>query len=142
MAQLQARLAGLDIDLDKKRPEAPFAGTVAARTSDEGTVVSAGQTILRLVENDRLQARIGVPQQVSTASHRCHRASSEDLGYAQPHRLHAGRQAPQHSRKPSHLLAEAGYPNGRDAKTGEPWCCISIRRHRARAKSRLDWLNK
>ncbi|MGF1498749.1 MAG: efflux RND transporter periplasmic adaptor subunit [Elainellaceae cyanobacterium] len=64
--ELDANLARLNIDLDKSVLKAPFAGTIAARLIDEGTVVTAGQPIVELVENTNLEARIGVP--ILTAS--------------------------------------------------------------------------
>jgi multidrug efflux pump subunit AcrA (membrane-fusion protein) len=59
--QLDARIASIEIDLAKSTIKAPFAGTISKRLVDEGTVVSTGQSILRLVENTGLEARIGVP---------------------------------------------------------------------------------
>lgn len=44
---------------------APYAGTIQARYSDEGTQINAGQNILRLVETDRIEAHIGVPDSVA-----------------------------------------------------------------------------
>ncbi|MBL8490656.1 MAG: ABC transporter substrate-binding protein [Rhodocyclaceae bacterium] len=42
-----------------------------------------------------------------------------------------------------HLLAEAGYPNGRDAKTGEPLVInLDTTAGGVGGKSRIDWLNK
>jgi pyruvate/2-oxoglutarate dehydrogenase complex dihydrolipoamide acyltransferase (E2) component len=51
--------------LEKSVLKAPFAGTVAARLMDEGTVIMAGQTVLRLVEDTHLEARVGVPPHVA-----------------------------------------------------------------------------
>lgn len=65
VAQLDARLAALDIDLEKSVLKAPFAGTIAARMVDEGTVITAGQPILRLLEDTQLEARVGVPPHVA-----------------------------------------------------------------------------
>ncbi len=59
--QHDASIANLDIELQKSVLRAPFTGTISARLVDEGTVVSPGQSILRLVENGNLEARIGVP---------------------------------------------------------------------------------
>ncbi len=60
VAQIEAELATIDIDLDKLRLMAPFAGTIAARHLDEGRVVAAGEAVLELLETHHLQARIGV----------------------------------------------------------------------------------
>lgn len=59
--QFDANLANLDIDLDKSTLFAPFAGKVSARLLDQGSTISAGQPVLTLVEDDRLEAHIGIP---------------------------------------------------------------------------------
>ncbi|MCJ2544499.1 HlyD family efflux transporter periplasmic adaptor subunit [Thermostichus vulcanus] len=59
--QLQASLASLDVALSKSVIRAPFAGRIALRHVDEGTVVGSGQPVLRLVESGAWEARIGVP---------------------------------------------------------------------------------
>ena len=59
--QLDARLADLDVNLAKSTLTAPFSGTVAEHKVDTGTVVGAGQSVVRLVENTAPEARVGVP---------------------------------------------------------------------------------
>ena len=56
-----ARIGSLDIDLEKSTLRAPYAGVVAARYADPGTVLAAGTPVLRLVSAGVLQARIGIP---------------------------------------------------------------------------------
>lgn len=58
---LLARLDSLDIDLEKSSLRAPYAGVVAARYADPGTVLAAGTPVLQLVSAAALQARIGIP---------------------------------------------------------------------------------
>ncbi len=65
VAQFDANLAAIEIDLDKSVLKAPFAGKIASRTADEGTVVSAGQALLRLVEDTHLEMHVGVPPHVT-----------------------------------------------------------------------------
>ncbi len=65
VAQFDARLAAVNLDLQKSVLHAPFAGTIAARLVDEGTVVAAGQPLVRLVEDTHLEVRVGVPPQVA-----------------------------------------------------------------------------
>ncbi len=60
VALAEARLASLDVDLDKSILRAPFAGTIARRMQDEGSVVAVGAPLLVLEETSRLRARIGV----------------------------------------------------------------------------------
>jgi len=58
---LDARLGDLSIDIEDSILLAPFDGTVAKRYVDEGTVVSPASPIVRLVEDQRLEAWIGLP---------------------------------------------------------------------------------
>lgn len=58
---ITAALAAIALEIEKSTIYAPFAGTIASRTVDEGTVVTAGMPLLRLQETGRPQVRIGVP---------------------------------------------------------------------------------
>lgn len=62
--QLAARLADLDVTLAKSTLNAPFNGIVSQVLADEGTVLGAGQPVLRLVETVAPEARIGIPEEV------------------------------------------------------------------------------
>lgn len=59
--ELDAAIADIDVDLRKSKLIAPFDGTVARRLADDGTVVEAGQSVFRLVEDQVLEAWIGLP---------------------------------------------------------------------------------
>ncbi|NEP17788.1 MAG: efflux RND transporter periplasmic adaptor subunit [Leptolyngbya sp. SIO4C1] len=59
--QLDAAIAGVDVNIQKSTLRSPFAGIVSSRKVDEGTVVGAGQSVVRLVEDAALEARIGMP---------------------------------------------------------------------------------
>jgi len=59
--QQEASISTIALEMEKSVLKAPFAGTISARRVDEGTVVSAGQSILRLVEDETIEVRIGVP---------------------------------------------------------------------------------
>jgi len=61
---LEAALYGIDVDLGKTRLKAPFAGVVASRLVDEGTVVASGQSVVRFLEEEFKEATIGVPPTV------------------------------------------------------------------------------
>ncbi len=61
VAQLDARLADLKLDREDSVLRAPFAGRISRRYLDEGTVVTVGQPVVRLVEDTVLEARIGLP---------------------------------------------------------------------------------
>jgi multidrug resistance efflux pump len=64
--QLEASIADLEITIAKSTITAPFTGIVAERRLDEGTVVSAGQSIVRLVEAVNPEVEIGVPTDVAS----------------------------------------------------------------------------
>lgn len=59
--QLDASIADLEITIAKSTLRASFAGVISERRLDEGTVVSAGQAIVRLVEADIPEVEVGVP---------------------------------------------------------------------------------
>ncbi|MEM9215571.1 MAG: efflux RND transporter periplasmic adaptor subunit [Cyanobacteria bacterium P01_F01_bin.150] len=59
--QLDARIRNLDITIEKSTILAPFTGVIGERQQDEGTVVSPGQSIVRLVESAQPEVEIGVP---------------------------------------------------------------------------------
>jgi multidrug efflux pump subunit AcrA (membrane-fusion protein) len=63
--QLDASIQAIDIDLSKSVITAPFSGRVSQRLVDEGVVVSGGSPVLKLVEGNTLEARIGVPAEVA-----------------------------------------------------------------------------
>ncbi|MBF2019665.1 MAG: efflux RND transporter periplasmic adaptor subunit [Hydrococcus sp. C42_A2020_068] len=63
--QYDAIIARIQLQLQKNILKAPFSATVSRRLADEGTVVSAGQAVLRLVENKAPEVRIGVPATVA-----------------------------------------------------------------------------
>ena len=63
--QLDARLADIDVTLSKSTLYAPYSGTVAEHKVDEGTVVGAGQSVIRLVERSTPEARVGVPTDIA-----------------------------------------------------------------------------
>ncbi len=64
VAQIAASMGDVEINIAKSTLRAPFDGVVGERKLDEGTVVQAGQAILRLVENLTPEVEIGVPPQV------------------------------------------------------------------------------
>ena len=66
--QLDAALADLDVTIRKSTLKSPFSGIISAREIDNGTVVGAGQTILRIVEDVAPEARVGMPAEVASES--------------------------------------------------------------------------
>ncbi|MGB6300844.1 MAG: efflux RND transporter periplasmic adaptor subunit [Rivularia sp. (in: cyanobacteria)] len=63
--QLDAKIASLEIELEKSILKAPFTGTIAANLVDEGAVIPMGNPVFRLVENGILEAHVGVPVAVA-----------------------------------------------------------------------------
>ncbi len=58
--QIRAQLEAVDVDLEKSVLKAPYAGTVSARKVDEGTIVAGGQSVLRILETEKLEIRAGL----------------------------------------------------------------------------------
>ncbi|MEQ8790486.1 MAG: efflux RND transporter periplasmic adaptor subunit [Pirellulaceae bacterium] len=65
VAQLDAALAQLEVDLQDSVLTAPYSGVVARRHLDEGTVITPGARVLRLIEDGRLEAHVGLPPEVA-----------------------------------------------------------------------------
>ena len=69
-ADLQAARAGIArarVALELSELRAPFSGTVVMRSVDEGTVVTPGQSVFRVIEDGAMELRVGVP--VATAAY-------------------------------------------------------------------------
>lgn len=63
--EIQAAIAQIDVDLRKSRLLAPYRGTVASRSAEEGSVVAAGVPVVRFQEQGGLEALVGVPESVA-----------------------------------------------------------------------------
>lgn len=61
VAQLDAALVNVGVDIEESTLRAPFSGTIARRYFDEGSIVAPGSALLRIVEDTRLEAWIGLP---------------------------------------------------------------------------------
>jgi len=61
MAATRARIAGVDVRLDKSALVAPFAARIGARLADPGQTAAAGQTVLVLFDAGPARARVGLP---------------------------------------------------------------------------------
>ncbi len=61
VAQAQAALARVEVELQKSQLRAPFAGLVVARRSDVGSFVNAGAAVLELQQSDSMRIRVSVP---------------------------------------------------------------------------------
>jgi len=58
--RLKASIESIDIDITKSELKAPYSGTVATRSIDEGSVVSAGTPVIDVVEAGVRRVRVGV----------------------------------------------------------------------------------
>ena len=65
LASAEAIEQGVKVKLAEASIVAPFAGVVQRRFVDEGTQVRPGQTVLRLVEDGRREAHVGIPNDVA-----------------------------------------------------------------------------
>lgn len=60
IAEIDAGLTRIDVQLSQTQLIAPFDGTVATRLADEGTVAAVGQTVLELLESSAPLFRVGI----------------------------------------------------------------------------------
>ena len=65
MAAVRARIAGVDVRLDKSVLTAPFAARIGARMADPGQTAAAGQTVLVLFDTAPARARVGLPPELA-----------------------------------------------------------------------------
>ena len=61
VAEIEAGLVEIDVDLAKSELVAPFTGVVTDVVAELGSVVAPLQSVLRMVESDGLEAWIGMP---------------------------------------------------------------------------------
>lgn len=61
MAALRARIAGVDVRLERSVLTAPFSARIGARLADPGQTVGVGQTVMVLFDSAPVQARVGLP---------------------------------------------------------------------------------
>jgi membrane fusion protein, multidrug efflux system len=61
MAAIRARIAGVDVRLDKSVLKAPFGARIGARMADPGQTVPEGQPVLTLFEDASPLLRVGLP---------------------------------------------------------------------------------
>ncbi len=79
LARAKAALRAAEVDLDRSRIHAPYTARIQTRHMDEGAMVTPGQPVLRVVEDARREARIGLPADVA-----------ETLTPGQPYRFRLG----------------------------------------------------
>jgi len=66
VTQLEAAGKEIEVAISKSNLLAPFSGTITKRYLDPGNIVQPSTPVCRLVEQSRLEARIGLPVKVAT----------------------------------------------------------------------------
>lgn len=67
IAETDAALRAVEINIEKSVLYAPFSGQIAAQTVDEAETISAGQQIVRVMETSVPELRVGLPLDVGEA---------------------------------------------------------------------------
>ena len=62
---VEARLRGVEVELETSVLKAPYAGTVIERLVDEGVAINSGTPLLTLVEDGIKRVRAGLPPEVA-----------------------------------------------------------------------------
>jgi RND family efflux transporter MFP subunit len=65
MAAVRARIAGVDVRLEKSVLTAPYPARIGARMADPGQTAAAGQTVLVLFDANPARARVGLPPELA-----------------------------------------------------------------------------
>jgi len=65
MAAVRARIAGVDVRLEKSVLTAPWPARIGARMADPGQTAAAGQTVLVLFDTQPARARVGLPPELA-----------------------------------------------------------------------------
>lgn len=66
MAAARARIAGVDVRLEKSVLIAPYPARIGARMADPGQTAAAGQTVLVLFDASPARARVGLPPELAS----------------------------------------------------------------------------
>ncbi len=65
MAAVRARIAGVDVRLEKSVLMAPYSARIGARMADPGQTAAVGQTVMVLFDAAPARARIGLPAELA-----------------------------------------------------------------------------
>ena len=65
IAAVRARIAGVDVRLEKSVLTAPYPARIGARMADPGQTAGAGQTVLVLFDTQPARARVGLPPELA-----------------------------------------------------------------------------
>ncbi len=67
LASIDAAIEEVEVQIDQAVLKAPYDGTISSRYVDEGSVLSAGAPVFRMVDSRNLEAHVGLP--IDLASH-------------------------------------------------------------------------
>ncbi|ROU04362.1 efflux RND transporter periplasmic adaptor subunit [Histidinibacterium lentulum] len=84
MAAVRARIAGVDVELEKSVLTAPFAARIGERLIDPGRAVSAGEPVLVLFEDAPPEVRVGLPPALAAGLEPGGSVKVERAGVVQP----------------------------------------------------------
>lgn len=115
LAEIEAALASLAVDLDKAVLRAPFAGTVGARRVDEGAVVAPGAAVVEILESGRERVRIGLSREAAAGLSPGAGLSIEIAGRFHPARVSALRPDLDGATRTLTALLELDRPSGAPA---------------------------
>ncbi|MEH6557441.1 MAG: efflux RND transporter periplasmic adaptor subunit [Oceanicoccus sp.] len=62
ISQAEADYRKIQVILDKSVLRAPYDAIVQQRNIDEGSIISPGQTVIRILEQGHVEARVGIPE--------------------------------------------------------------------------------
>lgn len=80
IAEIDAGLTRIDVQLAQTRLIAPFDGTIATRLADEGTVASVGQPIVEVLQSSAPLFRVGIDPSLANDQDALARSSSRSMG--------------------------------------------------------------
>jgi RND family efflux transporter MFP subunit len=106
-----AALAIAELNLQRSRVRAPFAGAVAQRLASAGDYVSVGTPIFRLVQTDPLRLRLEVPERDAPAVHVGQMVRLTVEGETNVHSGRLVRLAPAIRESDRMMVVEADVPN-------------------------------
>jgi RND family efflux transporter MFP subunit len=64
VSQAEADYRKVEVMLEKSVLKAPYDAIVQLRNIDEGSIISPGQTVIRLLEQGHVEARVGIPEAI------------------------------------------------------------------------------
>lgn len=114
----EANHALAQLNLERSRVKAPFAGTIAERIATAGDYLAVGTPLVRLVQTDPLRLRLEIPERESATVRVGQAVRITIEGDAQVSHTHITRIAPALRENNRMLLVEAEVPNPDHLRAG------------------------